>query len=394
MKKTLRTLSTALALASLSAAYSIDFGALLSNDSNLTGNKYAKLMLDQSDTASAWIKVPLGKDAYFTTEGMYRFEKKWIDLFDVEENAKSADDESCVDLSLAKFQLQKELPSGLFTLSAGRFATADTTSVIYAQAGDGVALTYAIPGLQLSAYGAYTGLLNTRTVSILNEDGYADEEPSKKYDFAAKYAVAALTASATGFIGSQTASIQALGAFRLEDESFNRLYATLAFSGPVLPRVYYTASSTLALRTYDGENELSNLTKASLTLFAEPKSLSLSAAAVYASGEQGPFKAFEGVTSQTAVRALNGRTEYTGLIKAGLAASAKPCRTLLTALGADLIFDAADTAVGYEGFQWQLSASWQLVSDVSLSLLTYQYYDVDDDDRNKSCIDISCAIAF
>lgn len=391
MKKYLTTVSAALLL---SAAYSLDFGALLANDSNFTGNKMSELQLDQVDTASAWLKVPLSANSYFATEGMYRFEKKWIDLFDVEEKEKEAADESALDLSLAKFSLLLPAGSGSLAVSAGRFATSDATSVIYNQTADGLTITYATPYLNFSLYGAYTGLLNNRTVAMLNESGYAEDDPGKKYALAAKYAVAAVTSSFSNFVGSQTVTLQALGAWRLEGDSFNRMYATLAFNGPLLPRLFYTLSSTLGLRQYDGENELSNLSKATFAFYTNLKSLSLTAHALYASGSQGSLKAFESVTSQTAVKAFSGRTEYTELLRAGLAASIKPVRQLLLTAGGDVILDAAASTPAYEGFQWQANASWQIVSDVALCASAYQYFNNDDDQRNKSSIDLYAAISF
>ena len=399
MKKIAPAAGKALLFAALTwsagtAAYSLDFGALLSNDSAFVGNKMNELALEQTDTASAWLRLPLGEKAYFATEGFYRFERLPIDLFDVDEVPDEANDESAFDLSLAKVQATVPAGKGICTLSAGRFGMVDATSDIFNQNADGLSAGYASPVINLSVYGAYTGLLNTRTVAMLNEANIAPEDTEKKYELAEKYAVAAATLSLPNFVGSQTATLQALGTFRLEEESFNRLYATLACNGPLHPRLYYTLSSTLALRQYDGDRDLANLTKASLALYTGAKSLAFTANAVYASGKQGPFKAFQGFTSRTAVKANNGRTEYTGLCRGGLGLSLRPAKNLLLAAGGDAVLDAQDSSVTYEGFQWQASANWQIASDVSVCASAYQYRDKDNSYRDKSCVDFYAAIAF
>ncbi|MCR5725289.1 MAG: hypothetical protein K6G80_09415 [Treponema sp.] len=393
MKKTALLFCGAFSLAA--AAWSMDFGALAANSSVLEGNKASEMKLDQNDSISAWIRIPFGKSAYFTTEGLYRYKTKYIDVFNVEEEAKDPDDESLFDLSLAKLSVNHVTQGGgTVLLAAGRFGTADATGIIYSQTADGVSAGYASPYINLSAYGAYTGLLNTRTVSMLDESGYAPEDPEKKYELADKYVIGLGTVSVPNVFRNQTVTAQVVGAFRTEKERFNRMYATIAFNGPILPRLYYTVSSSLGLRQFDGENDLTNLSKGSLALYTGIHALTFTVNALYASGEQGPFKAFESITSQTAVKSYGERTEYTGLFLAGLSTSVKPVRQLLLSLGADAIFDAQESTCKYEGFQWQTGANWQIASDVSLCLSAYQYKDKEDSAYDKSSASLYAAISF
>ena len=389
---------TALAAAALlgaaATASALDFGALLTNDSTFTGNKADALVLDQKDAASAWLRVPFNKagTAYFAAEGLYQFERNPINISADKDDVGDAENASAIDVDLAKLSASFGAGSGTLTLAGGRFSTADVSGVIYNQNADGAFVGYESPVLSASVYGAYTGLLNARTVSML--DDVTEEDTEKLYQLATKYVVTTATLSLPNLVASQTLTAQFLGTFRLEDDSYNRLYAALALNGPLARQLFYSASSTLGICMYDGDTDLSNLTKASLSLYTGAKGLALTATGVYASGEQGPFKAFTGFTSQTAVKALSGRTEYTGLAKGGLAASVKPVATVLVVLSGDAIFDAADSSVSYEGFQWQASANWQIASDVSVCASAYQYRDKDNSYRDKSCVDFYAAIAF
>ena len=390
----IRLATSAALLGAAATAGAADFGALVTNDSTFTGNKVSELTLDQMNAASAWLRIPFNNagSAYFTAEGLYQVERTPIAITADKDDVGDAENESAIDVDLVKLAASFGAGSGTVTLAGGRFSTADVSGVIYNQNADGAFVGYESPTLTASLYGAYTGLLNTRTVTML--DDVTEEDTEKLYQLSTKYAVATATVSLPNLVANQTITAQFLGTFRLEDDSYNRLYAALALNGPLARQLFYTASSTLGIRMYDGDTELSNLSKASLTLYTGVKGLTFAANGVYASGEQGPFKAFEGFTSQTAVKAYSGRTEYTGVVKGGLSASVKPVENVLAVFSGDAIFDAQDSSASYEGFQWQANLNWQVVSDVSLCATMYQYYDNDDSDRNKTGMNLYAAISF
>ena len=177
------------------------------------------------------------------------------------------------------------------------------------------------------------------------------------------------------------------------------MYAELSLGGPLFSTVYYNVNGTLGLSSYDGgDMDMGLLAKANVVYYAAVKNITIGINGVYASGEQGGLKPFLGFTSQTATNALSTRkndleTQYTGLIKAGLAASVKPVKNLLLGATGDVILNAAKD-IEYEGFQYGLNLNWQVVSDVSLGAVWYQYFDDETSDRNKNCVQLKAAISF
>lgn len=376
----------------MATASAIDFGGMLANDSKFTGNAFSELILDQRDDLSAWLHIPLNEKGttYFATEGLFQFERKDIDLFNTFDGRDSYN-ASALDISLFKFVTTVERDTYKLTLSAGRFFTTDITGIIFSQNADGVLLSYETALLHLSAYGAYTGLLNLRTVSMIGETEAEDYD--KLYQLAAKYAIGSLSLTFPTLFANQTIGAQFLGTFHLEDETNTNLYVELGITGPLFATVYYAVNTTLGL-SKQGSNdmEVANLTKGSVQYYAPFANAVLSLNGVFASGN-GNDHNFTGFTSQTAVNALSGRTEYTNLLKTGLSASLKPVQNVLVGATADVICNTADS-FAYEGFQYGLSADYQVVSDASVGVSMYQYFDKDDDNRNKSCVQLKAAIAF
>lgn len=390
-----RALVASLAFSVAAAAYAADYGALVTNDTSFSGQKVSELVLDQTNAISAWLRVPFNNagTAYFTMEGLYQFERNYINVSDVD-NLPDEQTESIADIDLVKFAAARDVASGSLSFAAGRFATADMSGFVYNQNADGLFLSYESPVIAVSAYGAYTGLLNKRAVTMLSERGSAVEDTEKLYELADKYAVAAATLSFPNIVANQTVTAQFLAAIRLQDEAFNRMYGELSFNGPLVRNTFYSLTSVLGIRNYDGDTDISNLTKANLSLHTGKKALTFGLNGVYASGEQGPFTAFEGFTSQTAVRSSAGRAEYTGLVKGGASVSLKPVNTFLAVLSGEAVFDAQSSSAAYEGFQWQANVNWQIVSDVSVSATFGQYFDNDIAPRDKTICDLYAAISF
>ena len=397
MKKSLAYAFAALLFTgAIYTASAVDFGGMITNDSKFTnvagyGNGFGKLALNQKNAASLWLRTPFNQKGttYFTAEGLFQWERKYFNLSGLDD----LQDKNlfAADVDLFKFATQVDTESGKFNVTAGRFFVSDLSGLVFSQTADGLLLSYEVSRLRVSAYGGYTGLLNARVVSIL--DPSFVEDTDKIYQLAAKYAVGALSLSFAA--ANQTISAQFLGAFRLENETYNRMYGELSLGGPLFSTVYYNLNGTLGFASYDGgDMNMGLLGKAGLTYYAPVKSLAIGVNGVYASGEQGSFKPFAGFTSQTATNALSGWTEYTGIIRTGLAMSLKPVSNLLLGATGDVIFNAAES-IEYEGFQYGLNANWQIVSDVSLGATMYQYYDKEDSDsRNKSCIQLKAAISF
>lgn len=183
-------------------AFSVETGGLVTNDTTFANvEKDGALKLNQKNGANIWLRLPITADgsSYFTAEGAFKSEY----IASEEDSDKKL--KLTLDATLFKLTLKKELSSGDLQLSAGRFFNADTTGLIYSQNGDGLKIDANISKVSLSLYGAYTGLLNAKNVTILNQGNNSELSPDLTdkektlYVVAKKYAVGAATFSSRIF---------------------------------------------------------------------------------------------------------------------------------------------------------------------------------------------------
>lgn len=379
MKKSIIT--TALFSLTL-AAFAVDFGGTFTNNSKLADqNPDDGLKLDQKDSLSLWLSSPFGSSEAnnFLIMGTYQFERN----FGTEKTIQYVD----IDTARVIYNVSD------ITLTAGRFFYSDMTGRIYTQNGDGASVTYAQPAFNATAFGFYTGLLNAQTTTILDPEFSPDSE--KLYDLCPKYFAGGLKASLPGLLGEQTVSAEGIFTTKLSGTTTTRAYAEAQLSGPLTNNIYYDVTGAFGFSKFDdGDFEMSNLSVANLNFYPPLNAeTSIGLSAVYASGEQGPFKPFVGFTSSTAVESLD-EPEYTSLAKAGINASVKPVSNLLLLAGADAVFDAMDDSIEYKGFQYNAKINWQIVSDVLASAGITQYFDSDISDNNKTSVTIKAVISF
>ena len=400
MKITSKRILAIAALASLAQlAFSTETGGLISNDTKFENiEKDGSLKLDQKNGINLWLRTPVSEDgeSYFAAEGSFQFEHDGR----IEDSDKKM--KLYADVNLFKLVVKKELEAGNVTFSAGRFFNSDLTGVIFTQNADGVKLDAEISRLNVSLYGAYTGLLNAKNITILGKGDIKTDLTDKEktvYVMANKFAVGGLTVSLPYIFASQTVSLEGFAAFSAESTKYNRFYGTFALNGPIVSPLFYSVSSTMGFAKYDDQDmEKGNLTKGSLSIYPDYKSMAVSFNALYASGEQGSFKRFQGFTSGTAVNSLS-EPEYSGLMKLGLSASIKPVEKLLLFANGDLVFDAAageeNKDIKQAGFQYMAGLNFQAVSDVLLGASFGQFIGKEDYEQgNKTQLKINAAIAF
>ncbi len=397
MKVTLKNVFAVIsALAIAQSVFALETGGLLTNDSKfLNAEKDGSLKLDQKNGINLWFRNPVSQDgsSYIAGEGSFLFEKD-MRIEDSEKQLKLY-----ADLNLLKLVAKKELESGNLVFSAGRFYNSDLSGLVYTQNGDGVKLEASLSGVEFSVFGAYTGLLNAKNITILGNDTDLTDKEKTVYVMANKFAVGALTLSLPYFAANQTLSIEGFGALSLESTKFNRFYGTVALNGPLFTPVFYNISSTMGFAKYDEEDMVKgNLTKGSISVYPDFKSMSFSLNGLYASGKQGSFEAFQGFTSNTAVNSLK-EDEYSGIALAGISASIKPVENFLFFAGADIVFDTLageeQKSIERSGLQYSAGFNWQVVSDVSLGANLSQFIGKDDyADYNRTQFRITAAIAF
>ncbi|MBR4322938.1 hypothetical protein [Treponema sp.] len=395
-----KIISSAAILSAASLLFAVETGGLISNDTKLANTDESNsLKLTQKNGINLWFRTPLNEDgkSYFTGEGAFRTEYDDT-VINSDQKFKLA-----LDVNLFKLVLHKELDSGSIIFSAGRFFNNDLTGIIYAQNGDGAKLSATFSGVEISAFAAFTGLLNAKNVTILEEKDHKKDEVNlidkekNLYVLANKYAIGAVTFSLPHIFASQTISFEGFGALSLESTKFNRFYATAALNGPIVSPIFYSLSSTFGFASYDGgDTKTGNLTQGAILFYPNFKSMSLSLNGLYASGKQGSFDSFSGFTSGTAINSTKD-AEYSSLLKTGLSATIKPLSNLVFLAGGDLVFDASED-IKYAGIQYLLGLNYQAVSDVSLGINFSQYIGKDDFaesiGKSKTQLKINAAIAF
>lgn len=379
--------------ASIFSGFAFDWGGLIRSDSKSKTNENHDFFLNQTNTASLWIRVPTGKDSpnYFIAETTYQFE----------DDFNTSTTRNCLDLNLFKAVFAKEEKNDRYEFNIGRFITADLTGIIFYQNADGISLKYTGPKVSVSAYGAYTGFLNGNAVKMINAADYSGCDPDRLYDFADKYVVGSVGISAPNLFANQTLSAQAFGTFRTTKTRLNRIYGSLELTGPIASLVFYKLCSTLGLTYWDDKSpKIGNLTTASLTVFPS-KYISLSSNCVFASED------FWGFTHNPALLAYN-EPEYHNLLKAGMSTTFKPNNSFMLLVSFDGAFDIGenddteitnrgnDTHPGDSraGLQYKIGATWQPFTDMALSANFSQYYDLNETDISKTVIQIQVTLTF
>lgn len=382
-KKTL--LAAALFAASFFAAFSLEYGGSFMNFTRAKGKDFPSLKFNQINDLLGWIKVPLSKDgsSYFAAQALYEFEY----------DASVEKVYNRLDLNLAKYVGMWSVAQNPLTLSAGRYVFSDLTGLIMNQNCDGAHVLYQMDRVEVSAYAGYTGLLNAAIVKMRDNPADPFEYKSKQpYQLAQKNLVFAAGASLPYLFSTQTLGAQFLAAFKLDGKSFNRMYATVDMTGPIYRTIYYNASTTIGLQSFDGgAMEVTNLTRAEVKWFAPFMNLTVAGGLVYASGASGGDNAFTGFTKINSCFAMS-EPQYSSLVKVYAGAAIRPLKKLLARAGTALLFNTAHGR--YQGFDYNLGADWKIKSDASVGASFNHYIDGADCGDDKIQISLNAFLTF
>lgn len=384
MKKLL--LLVVLICISLYSVMAVEWGGRISNDSSFSGNKFDSLKVKQTNTADLWLNIPLTKSnsSYFSTEGYYKF------IYDTTETATN-ELTNTLDLNLFKFFFSSSLKkNNMISLSVGRYLISDLTSTVFSQVCDGIYIKYSGQLVDFNAYGGYTGLLNSKIVSILNaENTEYKEEENDFYSFAPKYLPVGVSIAFPSLFGNQRMDLQAWGFFDFNGDNNNRYYAMLGFDG------YLSKNLSYKLDTVVGSKNLENLMNLStLTVSIYPtKSIAINLTGNYASGKQGSLSSFNGFTSMTAYSTFAEDLQYSHMIKGGLTIIKAFGTYGYLSAGGSAIFDFPEDEIKYTGCQVKADALWNIFQDVQVSVSLSQFI-ADNEDNNKTNISLKAIIAF
>lgn len=258
------------------------------------------------------------------------------------------------------------------------------TSCIFGQPADGVSFSFDSSVYNFSLYAAYTGLLNSNVIKMINSEDF-EIEPEKVYALSDKFATVALGVSLPELIPNNTLSLQGLGAIRLDEIANNKFYLTVGLDGVVNRNIFYSVYGTASLKSYDKEDYLiSSFAKADLNFIYDK--LFLNVNALFAG------KDFEGVTSFVALNS-GYEPEYNSLLKAGVLASYRILDNVKFFASADIAFNGKEN-YSLKGFQYDIGCDWQVVSDVYIGLDWNQYIDIDESDANYKAVNLKAMISF
>lgn len=378
------------------AAFSFEAKGTVSNETQFDfyENDFSEPDLIQKDSISGSLRLPLtdsGK-TYISAEGLFSFE------YDRTFSDPATDStELTADLTLCKFSSIIPAGSTNITVSAGRFSMSDATAIVYNQNEDGLLFQCSSPYVSVSAYGAYTGLLNAKTVTMLTPVASTfGTEDKDFYEFAPAYAAGALSINLPYLLFNQSITAECFafmdteGPGKISSEDDKRVYASFILDGPLSSSLFYNAGTTF-LFSEERDFSPANLSKLSV-LFFPTENIMLNLNGYYASGSQGSLKPFASFTSATA--GLNAtEKKYTELIKGGLSCTARLTPEAILAAGADILFDYPENEVKYSGTQLSGKFTYQAFSDLEVSFEA-QTFIADRKEENKTTVKLTVTLAF
>jgi len=373
MKKlSLAILSALLVLAPVSA---FEWGGLIDNTTQYVITPSA---FSQSDAVYLWASSPLNADGsiYLKGEGMYKFALSQKVVSNI------------VDLDLLK--CAGSLPMGTATLdfSAGRFSISDLTGAIFSQTSDGAYVNYAAPKFGVSAYAGYTGLLNANTVYMIGKNG-KHAPKNKVYALANPYIPVSAAVTLPYLFLNQTLAFQGNAFIDLSEAKYNRIFGTMNLSGALAPVVFYNFATSFGSDLSKG---LMNYSKLTVTIIE--KTAMINVGVEYASGNNGPFTAFNGLSTHTAYSSGNGDMETTGLFDVSVGSNIPFGRNML--LGANLkgVFTCPESTVTAAGIQADVSFLYNILSDVQLTALVSDFARFNKNYTNKLSATLKLAVSF
>lgn len=392
MKKIAKNVLCAVSMVLMASVMNaVDFGAVVSDSTKFNFNGAdSDAALEQKEMFIPSVKASLNEDGsvYFAAEAY--FEHKLDATFDPE---TETDNSIIVDLNLFKAGGAIDAGSGKIVFSLGRFFMADSTGFVLCQPLDAASISYGLKKFEVSAFGGYTGLLNSKNVSILDSYGSVYEGSDDYYAFAMGYGAFGVAVTFPYLFANQTVGLESLGFIPLEgpsdtDADNSRFYGTMLVNGPLTSSLFYSLNSTLGFN----DGDMSNLTSLRINYYSDYKNLSFGAGAVYASNDSGSLKPFVGFTKMTACESME-EPVYSSVLKASVSGSIKPMDNFLLSCGLDMVMCSPEDSFEYNGTQIGVSAVYQPFTDLSLEL-TGMTYLADDENNRKSSVAFTASLAF
>jgi len=369
-------------LVSIFSLSALDWGGILKNNTKALLPTFSEFGISQTDDLYLWLNTPLGNsNFYFYTEGLYEFNYS---------NVYGTSSLSVIlDLDLFKFAGDIEFDnSNILSISLGRFAVSDAGAIIFSQNIDGLFIKYQTGFMNISAFGGYTGLLNAQTVTMLTSDALPYAKESALYSLANPFIPFNATIEFPSLFGNQSLNFQVNGVVDLGEYSSSRYYATLWLTGPVTNTIFYNVSTIFGTKDFS-----SLMNYSSFDLYIYPTNMFFFSAGVeYASGNNGPFSPFVGVTTRTLVNSLSA-PETSAALLPKLSATFISNKVSLSLLGK--FYMACPSSFEAQGVEADLLFSYIVFTDFQLGLDINSYFDITEQkDNNNLSATLRVAISF
>ena len=369
----------------LSSSFGYEWGLSFINSTEFKGQEFDSLKLNQNDSLSLWTKIPFNKSnsSYFVADASYHL--KYEDA-----GSNPVGLQNIVNLNMFKFVSEFAFNDvNKFFIMAGRFPLVDSSGKVFAQASDGLYLKYAGVFSNISLYGGYTGLLNSKEITVLTPSETKYKESSNDfYTLAPKYVPVSVMFNFPSLFANQQLNIQGWGFLDLNGDNYNRYYANIELDGYLAKGLHYSLSSVFGTVNFES---LMNCSELNIKYFvSEP--FALQGSVLYASGKNGIFDAFTSVTSTSAILAYDN-AECSNLFKAELGATVSVLQKCLVSAKGAYVADFTEESMNYRGIQWESNIIWNIFDDVQLSASMGQFYGQDAKD-NRTSVSVNLCLAF
>lgn len=360
----------------------LDWGGLIDDTSKISyANKSPSIF--QSNGIYLWLKSPLNSDGniIFSSEILYKYN---LNIDGLNKNPNSTFT-NIVDVDLLKIEGSWDALNGGIFLNAGRFFTADISSVVFSQISDGVQFGFKNKTLAATLYAGYTGLLNSLNVSMTESNPNSNYK--QIYNLAAPFVPLSAEFSLLNVFGF-SATLQVDYFLSILKDIQSRAYASLNLSGNLSTVGALNFNFVVGTYKFDSLMMFSNL---NLTFFLG-NYLILGGGAEYASGEKsGKIAAFSPVTSRSVYSGFRP-LENLSYISPNLGVTFVYDK-LYAKLTEKTVFSFADEATVF-GLDSALDVKYNIFTDLQLGCSGTLYFDFSNSKYNNYSLTLSAALEF
>ncbi|MBR1639464.1 MAG: hypothetical protein IJ688_08775 [Treponema sp.] len=369
-------LSIVLFLMIASSMFSFEWGGIISDDTKIQSNLHS-IEFHQSNNLSLWANFALSPkgSTYLITQGSVKY------YWDISKTSNIF--LPVINLDLFKFASSGRIGNVGTSFALGRFAFSDYTTKIFAQPCDGISLELAMPVVNMGFYAGYTGLLNSKEVSMLsNPEVEAKGTPA--------YIPVSYSVLFPSVIFNQRVGMQLLAFIDPSSAAYTRAYGTIMLKGPLAGPISYSFSTVFGTERFKNIMNLSDF----YLYFIPNQNIQVSLGASYASGKLFFFSPFVGFTSYTA---------YNSSLSPQLSAVLMPSlsfsyvqKKLCSLLDLAAVFAMPEVKPEFKGVDGSVKIIFNIYSDLQLNFKVAGFYDLYDDSINETSIffELSAALAF